>query len=345
MKHAEICFCCSRLGGCQFWSDQRGKLVPSPILELVQDPPCWNYAGEAQLLTRKKLRALVGIESCLHVTHQLPILLGRKENMDEMIDPNPDFDAMLHKGITTKEREDQFRFEHENGKIWLDKDGQPRTRGDFIIRRYACDPKGHIGLDHVKALGWTLDEIVQHCLRKEVELGLITKKGKEKDMPIGKKVMTKKLTGKPGPKPVAGASKIGTPPRRGPGRPRKDGSDPIPSAAKAAAKAAEASESAGSNDPAVLEQVSVLREELAAVKTLIEGLITASNEGLEKVADLSQKNLDAVAVMHDLHVDTHGTFHYTNDEGEEEPLSKVAEEPDGILSYFNTGEGGEEQSE
>lgn len=354
------CFFCRNLKGC-------------PTLYGGCSGERWEQLTNDQMSYRGILRDALGVLASSKLVNRL----GASE--ETMIDPNPDFYSMLYEGITKQERDEQLRYElKKDGQPWLDEDGRKRPRSDFLIRRYALEhpDERFPRLDSGNSIGWKLEEIIGYILKHETEIGLIGKKSKKKkegDMPTAKTANIKRVGGgknvKTGVK-TGGAGKVAKPPSR---------SDKVVVGKKGGAKK-DNGKMADADAAAVISgdleaQITAMREQLDGIESKMQSMIGDAvtaviekmNESMVKAQDMYQKIIDSQGLMHDLHVDTHGTFHYEDMETDEEgnivqevdedgegmvdedgepiaamtsvPLDKVLEHDNGILKYFEEPSG------
>lgn len=338
-----------------------GKVsIPSDLSSHPEAVPnCWSGVSESQAGYRQVIQDFQGLETGVRLVHQLSRVGGCEE---DMIDPNPDLYGMLYEGITTQERDDQLRYEiGKDGHVWLDKDGRKRPRADFILRKFAQEhpDEEFPNLDNARSLGWTLEEIVRYILRSEIEIGLVTKSKKSKkegDMPVGKKVNMKRGKGAPAakgkaptkPMVKAGTGKVAKPPSR-------TGNSKSPT--KVAKRPAE-DNNAEATMEVVVAQISALREEVDELKSMMKSslgdavtsVLEKVNEVIVRLDDATQRNLEAHTLMHDLHIQTGGTFHrqipMEDDDGDpvvdedgdqvydSAPLDELIEDEDLLFAYY-----------
>jgi hypothetical protein len=335
----------------------------------------WDPLDESQRNIRIALWDLQG-EGALRILHQLPKYTKPKqateidsvptgtEDVDEMMIPEmPDFTDLLYEGITSVEREEQLRYEtdEEGNTVLEDFHGQirKRLRPTYQLRKFACDPELHVGLSQQTALFWTQDKLVRHILKVEVDLGLLVKtkrtrtpksapeeeaaKPKEKKMATavkrkkvgGRKVLTKKKAParKVGPKPSGTkTSKVAKPPAK--------------TAAKKKTTRTRKSEPEGL--PAVPNiDIDALKEEVqVAAGEAVSRALEPIMERLKAIEENQVKLMEGITIFHDLMVQTEGTMHYENDEGEMVPLELMLAHDDKILGQLgDEDEGGEDEEE
>ena len=178
MNHT--CINCAGLMGCRILADTRGRFVPERVITDDNLQPCdgWSPIGSRQKDVRQALYGIQDINS-LRVLHQIPAMvmdqLVEQESEDGMSEDTPDFAGMIADGMTSTEREEQLRFETNPDGSFVEDDGVRRPRPSHQLRKFACDPEGHILLDHSVGMFWTTDKVINHIVATEVEQDLITK--------------------------------------------------------------------------------------------------------------------------------------------------------------------------
>lgn len=352
----KTCINCASLLGCKLLSDDKGKFVPERIITETNLKSC-NGWGEVGPLQKRVRDAMYGLqeENSLRVLHQLPDIvmkpLVEQEESDEMIVDMPDFAGMLWEGMTTADRDEQLRYEtDESHNVTVDDDGNKRPRSTLVLRKFACDPEGHIQLDHSVGMFWTTEQVIKHILAVEVEQELITKakkpkKGKQgqtepaaaaapkETKMAGKRVLItpkgKAAGASAGPKvggPKAGGAKVAKPPARKGATQAPAEEEPAAAPAASvdfdvAALAEDTALKTAENVNALLiEQVNLLRAELDEVK--------------KGMADI----MDAVTIHYDMGVQTGGTYQYEDEEGNAQPLPEMFSHDKRILGFLDEGE-------
>lgn len=128
----------------------------------------WTPADEATVWERKAQYEMFGLQS-LQALHMLPPT--RKETDVSSV---PDFQSMLQKGVTYKEREAQLRYEtDEEGNLLTDPTGAKTPRGSRALRKYITDPDGPVRLQNRVVLDWSPKKLIDEILKAEKEQGLL----------------------------------------------------------------------------------------------------------------------------------------------------------------------------
>jgi len=183
------CRYCDALRQCPYLSDSTGGFVPERLItrEVPRDCDGWSPITPRQDSFRQRLcdsSAFVGAMKFVH--SDLPEMLMKDLILKEMEEARmqgetPDFAAMLKQGMTTEEREEQLRYEHDDqGGVALDDSGRPIYRPGYQLKQFVTDEGSHVKLDLPVVWFWTTNQLVDHIIKSEVEQGLITKVKKQK---------------------------------------------------------------------------------------------------------------------------------------------------------------------
>jgi hypothetical protein len=310
-------------------SDSKGTFVPERVItsENYRECPDWSPVDSMQAEVRKTLMGIQG-DSVLRTIHKMGTLIQNEEGTDEMIEDMPDFAGMLKEGMMSADREEQLRYEtDEGGTVVLEDLGHgdtiKRPRPTYQLRKFACDPDGYIQLDHSAGMFESQDWLVKHILKVEIENGLITKskrtrttapkKGAEpketEDMAAGRKVLTRRGKGaaaSKGPKgPKVGGAKagrVGKPPKKETAT--RDAGDDAPTGLP---------DAPGLDVEAIVEELQVKLGE--TVSRLVNEKFNELTAQLEDVQLRCQELMDGITIFHDFMIQTGGTMQY--EEGEE----------------------------
>jgi hypothetical protein len=351
MSDEKTCLGCTNLMGCVFLADDIGKFVPERVITSQSQDHCkgWEPVGARQEAIRQTLVGIQGV-GALRVLHQVPALVMEhvieQEKADEMMEMEeaPDFGGMVYEGMTNVDREEQLRYETDEDGNFIEEDGRRRPRPSYQLRRFACDPEGHIQLDHSVGMFWTNDQVIKHIVSAEVEQGLLTKVKKtrkknpekpaadeaasdgETKMATGRRVMINRGAKDSGKK---GGGKVSSPP------------------AKSGAKKA-SSKSNGAADPAPVEgfdtkgfledlEVAIGQIVTKIVDEKVNEAVSQVNARFDEQDDLNNK---VTSVFHDLMVQTGGTMNaYTDEEGNEQQIGEIYNEEGRFLAYVPADEG------
>lgn len=358
------CLNCAGLMGCRDLADAQGKFVPERVITENNFRECasWVPVGPLQNDVRQVLYGIQDVNS-LRVLHQIPAMvmdqLIEQESVDGMSGDMPDFAGMIADGMTSAEREEQLRFETNPDGSFVEDEGVRRPRPSHQLRKFACDPEGHIQLDHSVGMFWTTDKVINHIVATEVELEYLTKTKKPRK---GKASTKPKTAAKAATKPAAEAAPktetkmaegrrvmINRGGKAGSKAPGKTGGKlarpPAKKAAsKAKAKAAEAEvedDTSNGNGAAApdFDMGAIVEEIKLAVGESVGGLIVEKfNEQEARIQALEDKLLDAVTIVYDLACQTAGTFSFETEEGETEALPEMFRNPDRVLGFVTGAE-------
>jgi len=332
MEHA--CFTCSNLMGCPLLADKKGVFVEAAVLKKEDNESCinWQPVNRRQKDVRDALYGIQG-EGCLRVLHQVPSMIMEqlvKEGADEMnLAEMPDLTGMIREGMTTVEREEQLRYEtNDEGEVLydeLDSGLTKRPRPQYQLRKFACDPDGHIRLDHSVGIFWNTEQVIRHILAVEVEQGLIVKPGKTKsktaekakatetNMPKeGRRVLVNRGGKGKGPKPMGAPARQETdePPQTPPTRKAAKGRA---KPAQAAAPRAEPDDGGNGSVPdgAPFDVEAFLGDlQMAIGETVARAVEEAKNEILAAIGTAEGRSVDAVTMLQDRIALTAGTMQF-----------------------------------
>lgn len=120
------------------------------------------------------------------------------ENVPNFQDP-----ALLWEGMTSLERDDVLRYQtDETGGIIVEIDSEgvehKLARPEYHIKAYMCDPNGPIKADKAVTWVWNINQVVDHILKTEAELGLIIKVKKPSTTPESAEQPAERETNMPG---------------------------------------------------------------------------------------------------------------------------------------------------
>jgi hypothetical protein len=350
----QVCFYCDNLHGCLYLGDSKGMFVPERIIdeEHPRECPEWVPVGPQKRTIRETLYGIQG-EGCIRVLYTVSKIimndLDRQVEEGEIdVSETPNFDGMRVDGMTVEEREEQLRYLHdESGNVIVDEDGRKRPTPSYDLRKYACDPHGHVGLDHSVGLGWNNDQVIKFILDSEVEQGFLSGSKKNKSSKpkhtttaaIAAPKETNKMAGegrrvlinrgkKGGAAPAKTESKVASPPRRNKAKthdeePENDAQEAQPAAAPPA-QGGDLQDLLESIKAASLEPLQKLTDKMNELSTAVDSMHQRL-EGIEEaLGTIDGHVVDAATVLHDVMVDA-GVL-----EGAEPKLDTEG----GILSYI-----------
>ena len=324
----QICFYCDHLLGCAQLEDSKGTFVPERVIteKYLRDCLDWEPVGPQQKSVRETLYGIQG-DGCIRILHSVPNVIMQdldKQVKEGEIDVSemPDFEKMRIDGMTVEDREEQLRYEHdESGNVVRDLDSRKCPRPSYVLRKFACDPNGTIGLDHSAGMGWNNNQVIKFILDSEVEQGFITSpkkaKGKPKQTRAAKEVAPKetKMAGE-GRRVLVKRNKknteqqepgkIAEPPRRKGAGTTKEASGDIPEANK-------------------LNELTTVIDGLHQRLEAIEKQLESIGKAIETVG---QKAVDGLTILHDVMVA----------DGALKEAEPKLDETGGILSYLSDPE-------
>ena len=180
-----ICLYCDHVMGCPLLADREGRLDLDLVItrEHFWKCPEWTPIGPVQKATRDRAYAITGI-GAVRTLFELPELAANgikqaEKEMQMLAETTKHFTDMLRQGMLSSERDTQLRYEADDvgNIIRINEEGEDvlRARPDFELKRYASDPDGPIKLSHTQILFWTVDQVIDAIIRKEIELGWLTK--------------------------------------------------------------------------------------------------------------------------------------------------------------------------
>lgn len=232
------CLLCKRALGCRFLYGRDGRFDADRLFTPDSKRECSSYEEVAhrERSVRERMYKNFGL-GYLRTLHELPELImeglrqGEKDEL--MYDTMPNFQdpTLLWEGMNSIEREDVLRHQtDENGQVVveIDSDGVEHrlARPEFHLKAYVSDPDGPAHVERPVAWMWNVTQCVDHILKAEAELGLITKIKKpsaEKQADQQQEEEEIKMPGrpvqavrKPAPAPVAPAKAAGRPPAAAP---------------------------------------------------------------------------------------------------------------------------------
>jgi len=189
------CRQCKHLLGCPLLLGSN-KVFDETLLLNEEDPPCSSFeevVGAREKNVREWCYASFGL-GYLRALHGLPELmmegLRQGEKDEQMYENIPDFSdpILLREGMTAVDREEVLRYQtDENGQVIIEKDSEgvehKLARPEYHIKAYACDPDRPIGLEKEVAWAWNINQIIDHILKREAELGLVVKVRKSAKKP------------------------------------------------------------------------------------------------------------------------------------------------------------------
>jgi hypothetical protein len=289
---------------------------------------------------RERLYAMSGL-GYLRALHELPDLvmqgLRQGEEDELMYEDMPDFQdpKLLRDGMMSDEREEVLRYhtdEDGNVSVKVDDEGEPvkLARPAYHLKRYAADENGPIQLDKSVCWFWSTNQLVDHIIKTEVKLGLISKSKKkgaakatpkppaeqdrETKMPEGKRV---RVTRGSGGGARAGGNARRVTPKTG-GGPRAGGR-----VARPPVNDTPAAESGNGSDKELHhhEGVGISEEAIERVinKVLDERFGKSSigfNELNAKLDSVIQTVIDVATIQHDIWAQTGGTGQYPKEDNE-----------------------------
>lgn len=337
------CLYCKNIAGCPLLSDAKGTYVPERVITSSNFRECsdWEPINSMQSEVRKSLSGIQG-DNTFRILHRIGTIIN-EEDGDEMIEDMPDFAGILREGMSAADREEQLRYEtDEEGNVILEEveGAEPfkRPRPTYQLRKFACDPEGYVKLDHSAGMFQTQDWLIRHILKIEIENGLITKtkktktpaqeraKKEEKDMAVGRKVLTRKgKGGKAGgdaPKGPKGPKPSGTGVRKPPKKPgaTRDAGDEAPTSLP--------------DVPAFDAEALVEELQVKIGETVQAAVAEKFDEVMAQVEKARSDLMDAITIFHDLMIQTGGTMQYENEEGEAEGLTEMFDNENRILGHL-----------
>lgn len=301
-EQPRMCFYCDNLHGCPYLGDSKGIFVPERVIDADHPRECpdWSPLGPQKQAIRETLYGIQG-EGCIRVLHTVSKIIMK--DLDKQVEEGeidvsemPDFDGMRMDGMTVEEREEQLRYVHdESGNVIVDEDGRKRPTPSYELRKYACDPSGHVGLDHSVGMGWNNDQVIKFILDSEVEQGLIerSKKSKPKHTTNAASAApkeTKQMAGEGRRVLINRGKKGGAAGGAGPGKSsEKVASPPRRNKAKNSAP-----EETAEDAPAAATSVA----EAGDLQNLLEAIKVASQETNQQVIDKVNELCSAVDSLH-----------------------------------------------
>jgi hypothetical protein len=268
--------------------------------------------------------------------------LVEQESEDGMSGETPDFAGMIADGMTSTEREEQLRFETNPDGTFVEDDGIRRPRPSHQLRKFACDPEGHVQLDHSTGMFWTTDKVINYIVATEVEQDLITKvkrskKGNattktaapaatktETSMAEGRRVMINRGGGKGKGAAKASGSRVARPPSKTAAKAAK---------AEDSGNGAEASAGVGFDAEALIEEVKL------AVGEGVAQLLSDKFAEQEKRIDTLEKNvIEAITIAYDIGCQTEGRFAFEDEKGNTVHCDEMFRNPDMIRGYITGAE-------
>jgi len=295
------CLTCRHLNGCEILRDSKGIFILERIITEDSDRNCSDYipVGERETAVRSVLANKFGIGALrgINKLHQMVLEDEELESMEESVD----FESLIKEGMTTEERKDQLRFETDDaGDTKLDKDGNPKPRLTFTLRKYATDPEGPVREPPDKVLFWTAEQLITVIVKAELEEGLLIKSSKSKKSKASKTSTKKKEESDMAAKKVKrrvivrGKGK-GAVPRKagGEGAEEKGGKVASPPTGKRKRRSKKAKEAA-EEKPQVEETTEAPAFDVEALKEEIVGdLKMHIDKKLEEAVNAIEANLDA----------------------------------------------------
>jgi hypothetical protein len=182
------CQYCKNLLGCPLLVGDHGYFDADRLLLQETDRGCSRFeeiegARERSVRDWGYSHLGVGYFRALYSLPEIAMDDLRQGERDELMYENmPDFQhpTLLWEGMTTTQRKELLRWQtDENGSIVVEVDNErvehQLARPEYHIKSYACSPDGPIKVDKAVAWAWNIEQVIDHVLKREVELGLIVK--------------------------------------------------------------------------------------------------------------------------------------------------------------------------
>ena len=372
---AAVCLFCTNLPGCKLLIGPKKKFSLDLVIKPEDNGTCQQYAPVTPRLHDVRLHLFESTGAgCLRVLHKLPAIISedllRAEQEEEYaMSETPDLASIITEEMTVDQRREQLlHVTDDNGDVVLEEDGQPIVRPAYELRNFAVSGDYHVQLPRDVAVFRSTTQVVDDIIKKELELGLITKNSKpgkakpkaSKPAPKAKKAEETRET-MPGKKVIVRNRKNqqADTPAQDEGGGGGGGGRSISRPRRTAGPKAKTQEEAG---PAHVEHAPPAADVGDLVPALVEAIVPAVTEQVGKmmtemlaaaVDDVIGKDKDfkglrptmldllkAITIQHDIIVQVIEDLNKNIEGLSLDGYNQMFSEPKMILSYIEQAEGG-----